>query len=294
MFWRFFGALIVHGPYIIYCYFKWMRKYSKHPEKYPIEERYATVRALLIKINKTMGIKFYPYNADEFLSENNHKPRYIVCNHMSFYDPLAFIVSCEKPITFIAKKEVLKLPYVGTIVKCLSGEFLDREDLKQNVKVFKSVKEKMDLYPELDWLIFAEGGTNKGDIHHINKFHDGSFKIGMQKKCDIYVFAIYGSRQVFKGKNIDKYCPVLIKQAAHYTPADYENLKTVEISAKSFEYCDNALQDLRPEFHKLKRELNPKKYARKDARQAKREARLAEKEAKKAAKLKQNSEKLEN
>ena len=40
-------AVAIAGGTIIVDYFKWMRKYAKHPEKYPFDKRYKDVRKLL-------------------------------------------------------------------------------------------------------------------------------------------------------------------------------------------------------------------------------------------------------
>ena len=48
------------------------------------------------------------------------------------------------------------MPFVGKIVKALSGEFLDRADLKQQLKVFMKVQKEMSENKNIDWVILRE------------------------------------------------------------------------------------------------------------------------------------------
>ena len=90
------------GARIIASYFSWMRKFAKHPEKYPFEYRYKKVRNLLIKLNDSFNVEFHVEGL-----ENLPKGKYcLVSNHLSAYDPLSLICVLEEPCTFVTLPSV--------------------------------------------------------------------------------------------------------------------------------------------------------------------------------------------
>ena len=138
-------------PALIWAYFSWIFRYSRHPEKYDINLRFKKVQTLIRKVLRAFNVTVNEIDVDKYdLTLKEGKPHLIVANHISGFDPLIFIALAKRPITFVAKKQILKLPFVGKVVKSLNGEFLDRDDLKQSLKVFKSIAQKMIDIPNLE------------------------------------------------------------------------------------------------------------------------------------------------
>ena len=50
----------------------------------------------------------------EGLENIPNEPYYLVANHLSFFDPLAFVCVLDKPITFVAKMESEKNAFCRT------------------------------------------------------------------------------------------------------------------------------------------------------------------------------------
>ena len=120
----------------------------KHPEKYDINTRFKKVQNLIKKVLVAFRVKVEEIDVDKFeASLKENEPRFIVANHISDFDPLIFIALAKRPITVVAKKQILSYPFVARIIKSLSGEFLDRDDLKQSLKVFKSIAKKIEENP---------------------------------------------------------------------------------------------------------------------------------------------------
>ena len=82
-------------PKLIIEYFRWMIKFSKNPEKYPIELRYQKVRSLVIYVLNHWPMKLEHHNFDYL--NNQEKCCLIVPNHISDIDPLIFIY-CINPL----------------------------------------------------------------------------------------------------------------------------------------------------------------------------------------------------
>ena len=170
------------GPLIIWNYLSWIIRYSRHPEKYSIEVRYNRVRKLVLKLLKRLNVVIHAEN--EYLI-NDGKVKMFTPNHQSLLDPLFLIALSEKPITFVAKIEVKKQPFVGRVMRILDGELVDRSDLRQQLGVLKKVSKSL-ANNQISWGIFPEGTRNKNlDNVLIGELHPGTFKIVLNNDVEI-------------------------------------------------------------------------------------------------------------
>lgn len=230
---RYFKPIFHSAGYIGYSYLSWMHKYAKHPEKYPLKVRYNKIRKLLRNISNGFSVDYHVFGMENLPNETC----YIVANHLSSFDPLALISIIENPSTFVAKKEVLKMPFIGTAVKDIEGKFIDRKDLKQSLKVMLKVEE--DLHKkEKNWIIFPEGTRNKDPLMNIKDFHHGTFRPAYRSKTPIVPVCLYGTFRVFKTKPSYKKYPVFISFLKPLYPSEYEHMTTNEIA----KYCHDEIQ----------------------------------------------------
>lgn len=216
-----------------------VRKYARHPEKYPIEERFAVVKSVLSKIINAFHVDFYTEGLDEFLSYKGK--RLIVMNHLSFLDALAFISKCEKPITFVAKKESEKYFLVGTYIKAISGLFLDRENLMNQVR---SLNEAIKLAKDPngpDVVIFPEGTRNKVAGSRCLEFKAGTFKIAMKSNVAIFPVSAYGAFRPLDTKIHMKRYPIFVKCFKPILPDEYLNSNSFEIADRAQKAIDQGI-----------------------------------------------------
>ena len=103
---------------VIWDYFTWILPYSRHPERYPMEQRYAKARSLVIYILRKMKFDLSIYDKDVLGTD---VPCLYIGDHVSALDPLALIALSRRPISFIAKKEVEKTIAVGRFIKAIDG-----------------------------------------------------------------------------------------------------------------------------------------------------------------------------
>ena len=54
--WHLIRAVLLIFPTLIWDICTWVFKYSKHPEKYPLEKRYFRTRKLILKANKVLKV----------------------------------------------------------------------------------------------------------------------------------------------------------------------------------------------------------------------------------------------
>ena len=106
-----------------YTFYLW--RYARHPERTSIEARYARVRKLIHYILDHFRIDWKVEGIENLQAlEKNNQCYLLVANHVSDLDPLAIVYLSEKPISFVAKKETRKMPFIGTAVKALDGYFM--------------------------------------------------------------------------------------------------------------------------------------------------------------------------
>ena len=241
---------------LTWAYFTWILRYSRHPEKYPIDVRFAKVQKLIRHILKLFHVHYESINVEYIQRKDDEKPRLIVANHLSNADPLVFIALMDKPVSFVAKKETEKFPVVGRIIKILDGVFMDRNDLKQSLRIMKTVEKNLAVVDGFDYVIFPEGTRNKTPETDPAEFHHGSFRPGVKANADILVFAIYGTFRVLK-KNINwKKIPVEVKYIDKYTEEDYKKTTTPELASKAHDLVANEVKELRNLDKELVKELN--------------------------------------
>lgn len=121
-----------------------------------------------------------------------------VANHRSMADIAIAYARCPGLTGFVSKDVIEKVPALRAWMKRLHCEFLNRDDIKQGLKVILSCIEKVK--NGISIFIFPEGTRNKNkeDSTAIGEFKDGSFKIASKTGCKIVPVAITGSNAVFE------------------------------------------------------------------------------------------------
>ncbi|KAJ4962738.1 hypothetical protein NE237_022677 [Protea cynaroides] len=109
-------------------------------------------------------------------SEEPKRPGAIISNHISYLDIL-YHMSSSFP-SFVAKRSVAKLPFVGLISKCLGCVYVQRESKSSDFKgvsgvVTERVKEAHQNKFAPMMLLFPEGTTTNGDF--LLPFKTGAF-----------------------------------------------------------------------------------------------------------------------
>jgi len=153
-----------------------------------------------------------------------------VGNHRSMVDIVVAYALCPNLTGFVAKDVVEKVPALRAWMRRLHCEFLNRDDLKQGMKVILSCIDKVKR--GISIFIFPEGTRNKNkeDSTDIATFKDGSFKIAQKTGCKIVPVAITGSNRIFEDHvPFIKSAKVIIEYGTPitYKELDAENQKHV-------------------------------------------------------------------
>ncbi|MEG0189427.1 MAG: lysophospholipid acyltransferase family protein [Bacilli bacterium] len=241
--------ICVFVPHLIAEYFRWIRRMAKHPERYPIELRFFKVKSLVSNLNKAMDNKIAYINTTDMYKSD--KKFIMFCNHQSMFDPLALILNAKRPIAFLAKKESRNFIFVGKVAKIIGSEFLDRENLKSQVKVIMKIQRSL-ANNEIDWGVFPEGTRQKDPSLDVLDFHSGTFKIPQKAHCDIYLTAIYGTFKILQFLKFPKYgltAGINVFKKVPYD--DIKNVETTELSVKMKDEINEKVKVLREEDQKL-------------------------------------------
>lgn len=146
---------------------------------------------------------FYKYKVQG--KHNIPKDRKFICtaNHISYFDPFLVFLAVNKPLAFMAKKELFEGEKMGKTISALGAFAVNRERLE--VATIKTVKE---IFKTKHWTlgIFPQGGIRKNKkIEQINK---GFAAIAKASKTDILPISITGVEEYnwvpFKGQLIIK------------------------------------------------------------------------------------------
>lgn len=223
--WHILRAVFILAPRIIFSYFAWMLSYSKKNSKIPVSKRYKKVRTIITKACR--ALKY-----DMKVEGLENVPEGVCCffsNHQGAADPLSYFDALEKPITFVAKKEIEKIPFVGRVFKSDLGLFLDRKDLKQSLRVMMKVQDSLSK-GEISWVIFPEGTRNRDHMGLLLDFHHGTFRPAMKAKVPLVPTVVYGSFRLLNMKHNYKYYPTYIKFLPAIYPEEYEGKSTEEVA----------------------------------------------------------------
>lgn len=118
-----------------------------------------------------------------------------VGNHRSYFDILTTHVILNRPVGFVAKAEMTRVPFLAQWMQNIGCLFLDRKDNKKALKtILDGVKmlkeEQVSLY------IFPEG--TRGHTDEVAPFKKGSFKMAEKSGVPIIPIGIVNSDKVFE------------------------------------------------------------------------------------------------
>ena len=198
----------------------WM---GKHKDKYSEEERYKFIKKVTMQANKCGRVQINSYGVENIPKQNGF---IIFPNHQGLYDVLGLIESCPNPFGIVMKKEAGNIILLKQVVSCLQGQLIDRDDIRQGLKVIMKMAEEVK--SGRNYVIFAEG-TRTRNKNELLEFKGGSFKSAMMAKCPIVPVALIDSYKPFDENSIKK----VTVQIHYLEPISYEaykDMKSTEIA----------------------------------------------------------------
>lgn len=215
----------------------WHRKLCKYDSSaYTESEKYNIVRDIVKSINKSANVDIHCEGLKNIPEENGFV---MFPNHQGLFDALVMIDTCDKPITFVIKKEIDKVRPLRKILSVLDVKVIDREDIKQSMKLIINVIQ--EVRSGRNYVIFAEG-TRSRDKNNLLPFKGGSFKSAVKAKAPIVPVAIMDSYKVFDNHSI-KRVTVSISYLPPITYEEYKDMKTVDIAKEVKKRIENKIKE---------------------------------------------------
>ena len=149
-------------------------------------------------------------------------------NHQGMYDVLAIIDCCPIPFSVTYKIELKDIPFLKQIASCMKAFFIDRDDVRQSMKVILAIAE--EIKKGRNYLIFPEGTRSK-DGNNVGEFKGGSFKAATKTKCPIVPVALIDSFKPFDTNSI-KPVDVQVHFLEPLYYEEYKDMNTNEIAAE--------------------------------------------------------------
>jgi 1-acyl-sn-glycerol-3-phosphate acyltransferase len=130
--------------------------------------------------------------------ENIPRDRAVVFvgNHQGNLDIPILLGYVAKPKAFIAKIELLRVPFLADWMKMMRCTFLDRKNMRQSVRAMDEAVENVKKGHSL--VIFPEGTRSKSD--EVAEFKQGSFKLALRSGAPIVPVTIDGSWHMLEEK----------------------------------------------------------------------------------------------
>ena len=169
------------------------------------------------------------------------EPVLYIGNHKSNFDTIITYARCPNLTGYVAKNNLEKIPFLRTWMKRLHCLFLNREDIREGLKVILTaidyVKEGYSI------CIFPEGGRNKTENPTI-PFHEGSFKVATKTGCKIIPMAIANSEHIMETQTpFLKATHVVLQYGKPIDPAKLEGDDKKFIGAYTRRIIEEMLED---------------------------------------------------
>ncbi len=118
-----------------------------------------------------------------------------ISNHTSYLDIPLLMVAIPRTFYFIAKRELIRVPFFGWMMWLLGMIFIDRKNATRSVKSMKLAAVKLKKGKNV--LVFPEGTFD--DHGQFLPFKKGTFHIAVKAKMPLLPLAISGANKVWPG-----------------------------------------------------------------------------------------------
>lgn len=121
----------------------------------------------------------------------------LIANHQSMVDVFAIMQTIGRPIGFIAKGELKKVPLLRKWMSSLGCIFMNRSDLRESMQaLLEGIKKVKNGY---SLCIFPEGTRTDGEML---EFKGGSFKLATKSGAPILPLTIDGTHKVLEDNGL--------------------------------------------------------------------------------------------
>lgn len=156
---------------------------------------------------------------------NPSKNYIIMSNHTSYLDVPILLCAYPKNIYFVAKRELLRIPFFGWMMWLLGMIFIDRSNPKKSIRSMKIAALKLKKGKNV--LVFPEGTFDEEG--KLLPFKKGAFHIAVKAKMPILPVAIKGGEKIWpSGKllNLNK-ALVTVRFGPEFSQEEPDDIKAI-------------------------------------------------------------------
>jgi 1-acyl-sn-glycerol-3-phosphate acyltransferase len=156
-------------------------------------------------------------------------PCVVVANHASYIDAIAIVAALPPDFAFVIKKEMMRAPLAGLLLRRLGSQFVERFDRHKGATDARRV---LKLAATGQSLMFFPEGTFD-ETRQIGKFLGGAFTTAARAEMPVVAIAIHGTRAVMPpgGLAIHR-LPIRVEVLA-VLPADEARIRSRELIAQA-------------------------------------------------------------
>jgi len=140
-------------------------------------------------------------------------------NHQGNMDIPLLFGYINKPMTFVAKAELGKIPLLSDWMKLLQCTFIERKSPRKSIQAIHDAAEGVK--KGYSQVIFPEGTRSKGGPHH--EFKAGSFKLAFMSGAPIVPVTIDGTWRIYEGQK-------KVKKGQHVRLIIHDPIETAGLS----------------------------------------------------------------
>jgi 1-acyl-sn-glycerol-3-phosphate acyltransferase len=165
----------------------------------------------------------------EGLERLPNMPCVVVANHASYIDAIAIVAALPPDFAFVIKKEMVRVPLAGLLLRRLGSQFVERFDRHKGATDARRV---LKLAATGQSLMFFPEGTFD-ETRQIGKFLGGAFTTAARAQMPVVAVAIHGTRAVMPpgGLSIHR-LPIRVEVLA-VLPAAEARIKSRELIARA-------------------------------------------------------------
>lgn len=228
--------MVIRNILIVPFYWFKLVYYSKHVDKYTLEEHFKLIKFIDSRAVKSGNVKVEGYGLDKLPEKEGYM---IYPNHQGMFDVLAIVQVYPGSFGMVYKQELANIPFLKQIAACTKSYKLDRDDPRQGLKVIQNVAK--DVSEGKNFLIFAEGTRSKNG-NQVGEFKGGSFKAATKAKCPIVPVALVDAYKPFDTNTISQ-TTVQVHFLEPIMYEEYKDMKTNDIAAMVQERIQNVINE---------------------------------------------------
>jgi 1-acyl-sn-glycerol-3-phosphate acyltransferase len=178
----------------IFCFFPAMilKLFGAKEKSINLYRRFASIlaKSALFLLN----VKVHVLDSENLPKTYNNVA--LVSNHQSMLDIVTYYAVLNISPIPIAKKEVMKIPFVRHFASGMDSILLDRKSPKSSIKAIHDATDRLKAGGEL--IIFPEGTRSKD--YKIGELKAGSYKMALRAESTLVPLVINGTRCAFEDK----------------------------------------------------------------------------------------------